>query len=321
MIRILILLAASVFLFYSCEEDFNPYAEYKESYALTCILKSDSTFQVATLSHSYPPGEFNSGNGAVDPSIVGADIRIWYGDSVYIFKDSSVTRTDTSRYSTPFRFYYNSRFKVRTNKNIEIEVLLQNGRRLKANSTTPGEIFFQDESTVLVPPVNKNIVQFYWDQLSEGTFYSSKFGFRYRQLINGEHVEKIKEIPVRYIQQGNEFEAVFPDPDNASNIVYSMDAVTRALNEISDGDANKQNYSVYEFPVFDLIALDLPSSRYVSSIGQLFDDLTVSVNVSDYTNIEGGLGIFGSYTKKNYDRVRFFRDYIESFGYNFIQEN
>ena len=132
---------------------------------------------------------------------------------------------------------------------------------------------------------------------------------------------KIKEIPVKYIQRGDEFEAVFPDPDNASTIVYSMDAVTRALNEISDGDANKQNYSVYEFPVFDLIALDLPSSRYVSSTGQSFDDLTVSVNVSDYTNIEGGLGIFGSYTKKNYDRVRFFRDYIESFGYNFIQEN
>jgi len=321
MIRILILLATSVLFFYSCNEDFNPYAEYKENYALTCILKSDSTFQVATLSHSYPPDEFNSGNGAVDPAIVGADIRIWYGGSVYVFKDSSITRTDTSRYSTPLRFYYNNRFKVRTNKSIEIEVLLQNGRRLKANSTTPGEIFFQDESTILVPPVSSNIVQFYWDPLGEGTFYCPKFVLRYRQLINGEHVEKIKEIPVKYILQGNEFEAVFPDPSNASTIVYSMDAVTRALNEISDGDVNKQNYSVYEFPVFDLIALDLPSSRYVSSTGQSFDDLTVSVNVSDYTNIEGGLGIFGSYTKKNYDRVRFYNDYIESFGYNFIQEN
>jgi len=321
MIRILILLAASVLFFYSCDEDFNPYAEYKESYALTCILKSDSAFQVVTLSHSYPPGEFNSGNSAVDPSIIGADIRIWYGDSVYVFKDSSITRTDTSRYSTPFRFYYNNRFTVRTNKSIEIEVLLQNGRRLKANSTTPGEIFFQDESTVLVPPVNKNIVQFYWNPLSEGILYSSKFEFRYRQLINGQHVEKVKEIPVRYVRRGDEFEAVFPGPDNASAIVYSMDAVTRALNEISDGDANKQNYSVYEFPVFDLIAFDLPSSRYISSTGQSFDDLTVSVNVADYTNIDGGLGIFGSYTRKDYDRVRFFKEYIESFGYNFIQEN
>jgi len=321
MIRILILFALTVLLFYSCDEDFNPYAEYKENYALTCILKSDSAFQVATLSHSYPPDEFNSGNGAVDPAIVSADIRIWYDDSVYVFKDSSITRTDTSMYSTPFRFYYNDRFKVRTNKDIEIEVLLQNGKRLKAYSTTPGEISFQDESTVFIPPVSSNIVQFYWAPLGEGIFYCSMFVFRYRQLINGEYVEKTKEIPVKYIQEGNEFEAVFPEPNNASTIVYSMDAVTRALNEISDGDVNKQNYSIYELPVFDLIALDLPSSRYVSSTGQSFDDLTVSVNVSDYTNIEGGLGIFGSYTKKNYDRARFFNDYIESFGYNFIQEN
>ena len=321
MIRILILLAASILFFYSCDEDFNPYAEYKESYALTCILKSDSAFQVVTLSHSYPPGEFDPGNGAVDPAIMGADIRIWYDDSVYVFKDSSITRTDTSRYSTPFRFYFNNRFKVKTNKNIEIEVLLQNGRRLKAHSTTPGEIFFQDESTVLIPPVNKNIVQFYWNPLSEGTFFSSKFKLRYHQSINGVPVEKIKEIPIRYIQRGYEFEAIFPEPDNASTIVYKMDAVTRALNEISDGDPNKHNYSVFEFPVFDLIAFDLPSSRYISSTGQSFDDLTVSVNVADYTNIEGGFGVFGSYNKKNYDRIRFLKDYIESFGYNFIQEN
>ncbi len=320
MIKKIIILASIILLFYACDENFNPYVEYRESYAVTCILKSDSTFQVATLSHSYPPGEFNS-NTPVDPSTIGADIRVWYGDSVYVFKDSSIARTDTSRYKTPFMFYYNNRIKVKSNKSIELEVLLQNGKRLRSTSKTPGEILFEDESTVLVPPINKNIVQFLWAPLSEGTLFSSKFQIKYQQLINGMQVKKTKEIPVRYIQSGNEFKALYPLPDDASIIVYNIDAVTRVLDEISEGDPNKHNYSINEFPIFDLIAFDLPASRYVSSTNQTFDDFTVSVNVADYSNIEGGLGIFGSYSKKNYDRVRFFRDYIESFGYNFIQEN
>lgn len=317
----LIIITLSLLIFYSCDEDFSPYAEYHESYAFTCILKSDSTLQFATLSHSYPPDEFNSTSGANDPSIIGADIRVWYGDSVYVFQDSSVIREDTSRYNTPFRFYYNNRFKVASNKSIKLEVVLQNGKRLKAQSVTPGDILFRDESDVIVPPVSGNIIQFLWNPLSEGTLFSFKFQIRYQQLINGEQVEKMKEIPVKYIQKGNEIEVVYPIPDDATTIVYNMDAVTRALLEISEGDPNKQNYSVYEFPLFDLIAFDLPSSRYLSSTNQSFDDLTVSVNVADYTNIEGGLGIFGSYKKNNYDRIRFLRDYIEEFGYNFKQEN
>jgi hypothetical protein len=319
--KYIIILAVVVITVYSCEVNFSPFAEYQEIYSLNCILRSDSTFQVATLFHSYPPGEYNPVDDVTDPAIKGADIRVWYNDSVYVFRDTSITRTDSSRYNTPFSFYYNNSFKVSTNKSIEIEVLLQNGRRLKAQSRTPEQILFRDESSVVVSPANSNIVQFFWQSLGEGTFYSPSFAIKYIQLVNGEPVEKTKVIPVRYIQTGDNYEPVFPDPDDVSGIVYEINAITRALNEISEVDENKQKYSIFEFPVFNLIAFDKSASSYVSSTGQSIDDFTVSVNVADYTNINGGLGIFGSYTKKNYDRIRFLQEFIESFGYNFIREN
>jgi virulence-associated protein VapD len=62
-------------------------------------------------------------------------------------------------------------------------------------------------------------------------------------------------------------------------------------------------------------------SRYVSSTNQAFDDLTVTVNEADFTNVEGGLGIFGAYVNKIYDNIQFQENYIESFGYNFISTN
>jgi hypothetical protein len=103
--------------------------------------------------------------------------------------------------------------------------------------------------------------------------------------------------------------------------VYELSAITKTLEEISAGDPNKQNYSILQKIIFSVTAFDLPTSRYVSSTGGTIDDLTVSVDVADYTNIEGGFGLFGSYSKRDYTRLRFMENYIESFGYNFIVEN
>ena len=173
----LILISIILLTLISCDEDFNPYGDYQEKYAITCILKNNENFQTATLFRSYltPPS---------DPSVIGADVRIWYNDSVFVFRDSSVTRTDTSRYTTPFSFYYSDHFSVDYNKSIELEVLLPNGKRLRSYSVTPRKFNFDNESEVLVPPVSSDIVQISWDALETGIYFSSNFTIRYRQNVN-----------------------------------------------------------------------------------------------------------------------------------------
>ena len=298
----------------SCEEDFNPYGDYQEKFAFTCILKNDDNFQTATLFRSYL-------TTPSDPSVIGADIRVWYNDSVFVFKDSSMTRTDTSRYNSPFRFYYNKDFRVTNDKTVELEVLLPNGKRLRSSSVTPKSINFNDQSEVLIPPVASNIIQFLWYPLDDQIYFSPKLTIRYKQNVNGEIIEKFKVVPIRYEEINGESIPVFPSPSSAPVITYTLDAVTKALQEISEGDPNKQNYSILQKISFNVTAFDAPVSKYISSTGGSFDDLTVSVDVSDYTNIDGGFGLFGSYFKKNYTKLRFLQSYIESFGYNFIVEN
>ena len=306
---------------YSCSDSFNPLGEFKEDYALTCILKSDSSFQIATLSHSYR-GEGNGPNSNTeDPSIIGADLRVWLGDSVYIFRDSSVARTVPSRYGTHFHFYYNNNFIVKPNENLEIEVLLENGRRLKASSRAPDKIIFNTESDVIIPAPGSNLVRFFWEQQVEGMFFSPQLTIRYKQNEGGNVVEKFKIIPIEYKQENGEQIPIYPIPSNKTNVNYQLDAISKALEEISESDPDKGNFSIYEKPIFSLFAFDLNLSRYVSSTNQAFDDLTVTVNESDFTNINGGLGVFGSYVNKIYENIKFQKIYIESFGYNFINEN
>ena len=144
---------------------------------------------------------------------------------------------------------------------------------------------------------------------------------RYKQNVNGEIIEKTKVVPIKYEDVSGELTPIFPSPTSSPIAIYQLDAVTKALQEISDGDPHKQNYSILQKISFSVTAFDLPVSKYISSTGGSFDDLTVSVDVADYTNIEGGFGLFGSYSKKNYTKLRFLQNYIESFGYNFIVEN
>ena len=309
----LIFLIPFVLTFISCDEDFNPYGEYQEKFALTCILKNDDNFQTATLFKSYltPP---------VDPAVTGADIRIWYNDSVFVFRDTSFARTDTSRYKSPFRFYYNKEFRVGNEKHIELEVLLPNGKRLRSASVTPKALTFSNESATGIPSAS-NILYFEWNAFNTGTYFLPNLTIRYKQNVNGEIIEKRKVVPSEYVDVNGELVPVYPSPIAAPIYIYQLTAVTKALQEISAGDSEKQNYSVYQKLDFSVTSYGDPVSKYVSSIGGSIDDLTVSVDVPDYSNIEGGFGLFGSYSKKNYTRLRFSQVYIESFGYNFIDEN
>jgi hypothetical protein len=305
-------------LTYSCNESFDPLGEFREDYALTCILKSDSSFQIATLSRSYRGDSYDPNSNTKDPSIIGADIRVWLGDSVYIFRDSSITRIEPSRYGTDFHFYYNNNFIVSPNENLEIVVLLENGRRLKASSRAPNRILFNNESDVIIPAVGSNLVRFLWEQQVEGMFFSPQLMIRYKQNEDGSLIEKFKVIPIEYKQENGELIPIYPKPSNKINVNYQLDAISQVLEEISESDPDKGNFSIYEKPIFTLFAFDMNLSRYVSSTNQAFDDLTVTVNEADFTNIQGGLGVFGSYVNKIYDNIKFQEIYIESFGYNFI---
>ena len=318
MIKLIILMLVSIPLFVSCDADFSPYAKFQDKYSLICLLRNDTTFQTAVLSHNYLPDQPDPYSYTIDPSIIGADIRVWYNDSVYVLSDSSETRTDSSRYAGPYRFYFNDNFKIIPQEVIEIEVLLPNGRRLFSSSVTPKDIIFSDESDVVIPPVNSDLVKFIWDANEQGAYYSPKFEIEYLQIINGNPEKKTIEVPLKYITQNGTLNPVYPEATNRTSVVFTLESIAQTLENISEGDPNKQNYTVFQTPLFNLLAFDASLSKYASSTSQALNDLTVTLNVADYTNIQGGFGIFGSYMKKNYSSIKFQQNFIESFGYNFI---
>lgn len=311
------LIFSSVFIASGCKDDgFNPKGEFKDKYILTCILRSDTTVQTAVLSSSYNIQGFDPLENKTDPAIENADIRIWIGDSVYIFKAGEAPRTDTSRYNSTLKYYYAENVKLYSQRKAEIMAVLQNGRKLHGFSTIPkpvsGEASNDEE---IIPPVGRNYVFLSWyPDANPKTFYYPRFSLIYFKIENGLPVRYVKRLPVKYVNSGGgKFSPVYATPTNNTSYVIEMDAINRTMQEISAGDQNKKNYVILTV-VAEIMTMDLNLSAYYSASKILDNGFSVKLDQTDFTNIEGGLGVFASFANSK-SAIRLDKDYIKSFGY------
>lgn len=307
----------SVFISSGCKDDaFSPKGEFKDKYILTCILRSDTTVQTAILSGSYNTQGFDPLENKTDPAIENADIRIWVGDSVYVFKAAEVPRSDTSRYNSSLKYYYANNVKLYSHKKAEILAVLQNGRKLHGATTVPkpvsGDATNDDE---IIPPSGRNYIYLSWSSDSgPRTFYYPRFSLVYFKFENGVPVRYVKRLPVKYVNSGGgKFTPVYATPTSNSSYVIEMDAISRTMQEISAGDQNKKNYVVLTV-LAEIMTMDESLSAYYSASKTLDNGFTVKLDQTDFTNIEGGLGVFAAFANTKF-AVRFDKDYIKSFGY------
>lgn len=311
------LLFSSVLISSGCKDDaFNPKGEFKDKYILTCILRSDTTVQTAVISRSYNTDGYDPMVNKTDPAIENADIRIWVGDSVYIMKDAETARTDTSRYNSTLKYYYAENLKLPNNKKAEILAVLPNGRKLHAVTTIPKPVTYDDANdNEIIPPSGRNYVVASWVQLSNpNTFYYPRFSIAYFKFENGVPVRYLKRLPVRYVSSGGgKLSPVYATPTIAGSYIIEMDAINRTLQEISAGDPNKNNYVILSL-IAEIMTMDDNLSAYFSASKLLDDGLSVKLDQTDFTNIEGGLGVFASFANSKFV-IRMDKEYIKSFGY------
>lgn len=320
MIRRFLFILILLGIFISCDDSFNPFGEYKDKFVLTCIIRADSTKQVTTISKSYE-NENSQIQGEVN-WIKGAEVTVWQEDSVYVFKDSSAIIDDPVYGQIQIEFYYHPYLKLLPNKLLEIEALLPSGKRLKSSGYSPKQILFNSvSSSTVIPPVKTKNYEIAWNTVSSGTIYDIKFQIKYIKKINGANEEFMIEVPTEYVINNNTETPLYPIPSRNTSSVFNIEAITRTMQLISGDDPKKSDYTVDPNPIIEVIAMDEGLSRYFSTSSGSFDDLTVRVNNADYTNVEGGYGVFGSYIKSSYTSGRLLPEYIESFGYNVKLDN
>ncbi len=302
---------------YSCNNTFDPNATFRERYALNGIMRSDTTLQIVTLSKSYELGSnFNPLSNNQDPAVVGAQVNMWYRDTLYPMKDTTIARQDTSRYKDSVHCYYVNNLKPQADEYVDIEALLPSGILLQSSTKLPDAnpvTFFDQNNDKSVPPSSypeKDFVMVKWTALNN-IIYSPKINIIY--YLKGSSEKKEWPVPLYYITENGKSVGVYPQQTKLNYVKISMETIVQALNEIPHGNNNKSDYSISTFNV-EVVTYDENLSTYYLSIQNGLDDFTVRLDRPDYSNIQGGYGIFGSYVRTDY-AIRFSYNYLKSLGF------
>jgi len=313
---ILVLLA---FWLAACnEEPFSPKGEYQERYALFGIMRADTNLQVVTVTKSYDVEGLNPFANKKDPFVKNCFIRIWRGkDEVHILRDSVTVRTIDKRYPDSARFYYTDNLIPKKDDVLEIECLLPNGRRLKAKTMVlnPWELDVSHTDNIF-PSKDKPYVMIRWRSSVPDLVYSPRVMLYYDKKINGVfHLEKV-DVPLTYTVDNGKRVPVYARPSNNLYLKIDTLAIGNVLREISKDDPVKSNYRIRAI-IIHFYIYDRNLSAFYSSSRKIGDEFSVRVDELDFTNIEGGFGVFGSYTVQKY-AIFIDTEYLLKMGYSYL---
>ncbi len=313
---ILILIAASLLTFSCSDTDFSPYGEYQEKYVMNCILNPDSSFQIVTLNKSYMVNNYDPISSTEDNFVYGALVRLWNGnDEVVILKDTVLSRTSGDLYNKPYRVYYTKNFKPKAATNIQIEALLPNGKRLSSST-------FMTKQPMKIEPLDS--MRFYpkeglgyagakWTTEQSNAVFAPKATILYsRQGMFGDKVQRIS-IPANIRNINGNIVKYYPQPTSYPYWQIDSSVINYTMRSISEGDPSKDKYSIYSL-IIEVALLDNNLSLYFNSTSRGKDLYSVIIDETDFSNINGGYGVFGTYAKFSIV-ITFNPTFLQKLGY------
>jgi hypothetical protein len=304
-----IFLISAVVTFFGCEEDFELKTDYRPKYSLNCIVRADTSVQIATITKSYMVSGFDPYSYHEDPFVAGADIRLWQGDNVFFFSDTLTAMTDTSRFPFLQKSYALRDFTPVENEYLEIRAILGNGKILEASTRFPKTVKWDSASTFNLPvDGSPETFKIAWKANNGNNLHLLRAQVRYKKDGRNSPTETVF-IPAIF----NGDIPVYPVPTKNTGVEFRSAAFDRVMREISNGQPDKSSIIIYGV-LLELLVFDENLSKYVSNLSGFMDDFTIRVDDNDFTNVSGGLGVFGSYVKVQ-GGIQIKKEYIQSLGY------
>ncbi len=325
-----IIIIAAFILVIGCEENFSPKEEFEKQYIANCIIGiggDQSKFGATVhLANTYDLTGLNPELNQVDPTITEADVQLSFphinehtlmpDTSIFYhpFIPDSIIWADYNRYGNPFISFTASGILVRHSP-LQLDVELTNGKKLSASTELPRGVFLDynyDYPHGFTTRVNTWKYGDYWEitwDAVEGSMYYVTLTLNYFIETDSANNYRSVELPID-IKDGKE---VFPKFNYPGKVRYSFNAVTKKFESISEGIEDKSKIYIVDMRL-TVTELNKDLSSYYSSLNGFFDEYSVRLDEQIYSNINGGIGIFGAYKNTS---VKHFVDgiFVDSFGY------
>lgn len=300
-VRSSILLTA--LLVQACEVPFSPKGEFRNAIAVYGILSDRSDSLYVRVYRTYDPAAYDPLEHVTEEPIRNAVVEISDGSSNSVLNELTVVRYDTTRYTDSVLVYAAASIPIRKAATYSLTVQPAGEPSVSAVATTParGIIEVVNPSILVNPSSSSSPVQI------RAVVSSGARGFRVRGFIRFEVFDQaqwnphVRELP-REIQQPNtpserwayhNLSRRTSDGGESQEVVsFFNDAYQRGLSAMRQEFAGKTIRWVDA--VFVLAQVDLHLYNYYNIANAFRDPYSTRVDQPDYTNIQGGVGVFGS---------------------------
>jgi hypothetical protein len=282
-----------------CNEPFSPKGPFEQRLVAYSVLSTLSDSQYVRLSANYNPPGFDPYADTFDRSDTTAKVTVSSAGSIVSFHDTIVTPTDQSRFAALHVFASHS-FRPIPGTAYTLTAISSRYGTITATSTMPGKgyLYIQDQSKLYNPNSFPNSTIDVDATLGLGTK-----GIIVRFLIesglsNDPTFVALTEVPLTFEQNASgTWVPTFGKPMRAASTSVRVSfAVKYYLQTLDDNIARYGSQVFCHRAKFLLIQLDEGLYDYYNLANGFRDPYSIRTDLPDYTNIQNGLGAFGSFT-------------------------
>ncbi|MCX6132788.1 MAG: DUF4249 family protein [Ignavibacteriales bacterium] len=291
---------------FGCNQPFNPRGPLENDAVVFSVLSTDRNLQFVRVEHTYMPVGFDALAYTSDNFIPNAIVTIQKGDSNYAMRDTTFARPDTSRYIFPIRAYYARPLEINYGSSYRLSIRAPELGQALSTIRVPDKPFLMmipSSIAVLQSPGSheaKDEVIFTVDLGSGARGWIGRFYIYYSVLKNGQWIEERTIIPLSSIFPKVFTSVVYAEMSaagykNRSAAVYRNDQYQKALLEIAY--RKYPNFKItFTRAMFELVQVEENLYNYYEVAHANGDPLSVRLDEPLYTNVVGGVGVFGAYT-------------------------
>jgi len=234
-----------------------------------------------------------------------------------------IDKSDSLNIDTQY-VYSASGVEIKGGYKLSISAKLPDGKVLSSSTQVPSEFevvmsypFEGGFSSKISRFLWGNALTFSWKTTSMGHLYFPKFEIFYSDSADG--MVKSAKIPEKYINREGNWTAMYPSAQYIKSVSFDYDAVDSVMANLARKDPERKIQFYYLQA--GIIEYDAALSNYYSSLYGKLDRFSIRLDDAVYSNISGGIGVFGVGCISKTRQIEFRDDYLESFGYKYVEHS
>lgn len=283
----------------SCENPFSPIGEYAPRLVVYSVISNTGGPQFVRVSSTYSPAGLTQDQQVPDTGLAGADVRILAGGATYVFRDTLLQSEDAKSWVNAY--VYDSLPLVHGTQCV-LEVRDDSLGFVRSTTTIPTApvVAIPRETGVTLDNIVNRPLRF-----SVGLSTMTQ-RHRIRLLIEFESLDSVLhrwEVPLDATDSAFSF-TTYPGFEHTDRFGYEIVYPPTSPPEqrpiyhwIVDRIARRYTPAVkFRNMIIEVIQIgDL--ERYSSVVNGFRDDLSLRADEPDISNISGGFGYFGAFTR------------------------